>query len=226
MNTGLASMAGSSAQTYEKLAKDLGNYYLTGPQIAFSRIALAVREIQQSPEQAEGAYAEALRILIALRSTIKKGRSFLQNKLEAGQYSAEDSVLFEALGGVWRLEDLHAIGSYKENARLVQLSFDVSGDEARREFVERAFWIDLDTGRVDQTLNLRPYKALKYVKSEDSFFDRMEIPTLYYYPGEGCRRIRWESGASSPVTQEDRAKLLSLAQPDLAAAVKLTKSQK
>ena len=116
-------------------------------------------KIQQSPEQAEGAYAEALRILIALRSTIKKGRSFLQNKLEAGQYSAEDSVLFEALGGVWRLEDLHAIGSYKENARLVQLSFDVSGDEARREFVERAFWIDLDTGRVDQTLNLRPYKA-------------------------------------------------------------------
>lgn len=225
LHAGLASMAGSSAQTYEKLAKDLGNYYLTGPQIAFSRIALAVREIQQSPEQAEGAYTEALRILIALRSTIKKGRSFLQNKLEAGQYSAEDSVLFEALGGVWRLEDLHAIGSYKENARLVQLSFDVSEDEARREFVERAFWIDLDTGRIDQTLNLRPYKALKYVKAEDSFFERMEIPTLYYYPGEGCRRIRWESAASSPVTQEDRVKLLSLAQPDLAAAVKLTKSQ-
>ena len=225
LRAGVGSLGGTSAQTYEKLAKELGNHYLTGPQTAFVRIALAVRNIQKSPDQAQDAYAEALRILIALRSTIKKGRAFLQQKLGAGQFSAEDTVLFEAMGGVWRLEDLHAIGAYQENARLIQLSFDVFYDEAKREYVERGFWLDLDSGRIDQTLNLRPAKALKHVRGEDSCFSLLEVPVLYTYPGEGCRRIRWESAVPRSLTPEVLAGLPALAQPDLAAAVKRTKGQ-
>lgn len=225
LHAGVGSLGGGSARTYEQLAKELGNHYLTGPQIAFSRIALAVRDSRQNPELAENYYAEALRVLIALRSTIKKGRAFLQRKLDAGQFSAEDTILFEAMGGVWKLEDLAAIGVGRENARLVQLSFDISYDEARREYVERGFWLDLDTGRVDQTLNLRPVKALKYVKGEDSCFSLLEIPTLYTYPGEGCRRIRWASAAPRPITPEEQAALPALAQPSVAAAVKLARNQ-
>ena len=225
MHAGVGSLGGSTVRTFEQLTKELGNHYLTGPQTAFSRIALAVRTIQQSPDQAERAYAEALRVLIALRSTIKKGRSFLQQKLEAGQLSAEDTILFEAMGGVWRLEDLRAIGAYRENVRLVQLSFDVSYDEAKREYVERGFWLDLDTGHIDQSLNLRPVKALKYVRGEDSCFSLLEIPVLYTYPGEGCRRVRWESAVPRPLTAEEQAALPGLAQPDLASAVKLAKNQ-
>ena len=225
LNTGVGSLGGSSAKTYEELAKELGNHYLTGPQTAFSRIALAVRTAQRTPEQQEGSYAEALRVLIALRSTIKKGRAFLQQKLEAGQFSAEDTILFEAMGGVWKLEDLAAIGACREHVRLVELSFDVSYDEARREYVERGFWLDLDTGHVDQTWNLRPVKALKYIKGEDSCFSLLEIPTLYTYPGEGCRRIRWENGMPRPLTREEQSGLPALAQPDLATAVKLAKNQ-
>ena len=225
LNAGIGSLGGTSAKTYETLAKELGNHYLTGPQTAFSRIALAVRAIQQSPQRAGQAYDEALQVLIALRSTIKKGRAFLQQKLEAGQFSAEDNILFEAMGGVWRLEDLRAIGACRERVRLVQLSFDVSYDQARREYVERGFWLDLDTGHVDQTLNLRPVKALKYVKGEDSCFSLLEVPALYTYPGEGCRRIRWESAEPRPLTGEEQASLPGLAQPGLAAAVKLAKNQ-
>ena len=225
LNAGIGSLGGTSAKTYETLAKELGNHYLTGPQIAISRIALAVQEIQKAPERAKGAYAEALRILIALRSTIKKGRAFLQKKLETGQFSAEDTVLFEAMGGVWRLEDLHAIGAYRENARLVQLSFDVSYDESKREYVERGFWLDLDSGHIDQTINLRPVKALKHVRGEDSCFSLLEVPVLYTYPGEGCRRIRWEGCVPRALTPEEQAALPALAQPSLAAAVKLTKGQ-
>lgn len=77
LNAGVGSLGGGSAKSYEQLAKELGNHYLTGPQIAFSRIALAVRNSQQAQDQAERFYAEALRVLIALRSTIKKGRVFL-----------------------------------------------------------------------------------------------------------------------------------------------------
>ncbi|MCI8537457.1 MAG: SWIM zinc finger family protein [Oscillospiraceae bacterium] len=225
LTSGVGALAGTSAQTYDKLAKDLGGYYLTGPQTAFSRLALTVRTMQKSPDQAEASAAEALRILIALHSTIRKSRVFLEAKLEAGQYSAEDTVLFEALGGVWRLEDLHAIGAFRENARLVQLSFDVSYDEARREYIDRGWWLDLDGGQIDQTLNYRPVKALKYVKAEDSCFELLEVPTLYTYPGEGDRRIRWDGAVSRPLRPEEQAKLPGLAQPDLATAVKLVKGR-
>ena len=223
LSSGLGTLAGSSAQTYDKLAKDLGSCYLTGPQTAFTRIALAVRTVQKDPEKAERAYAEALRILVALRSTIKKSRVFLQGKLEAGSFTPEDSALFEALGGVWKLEDLRAIDSFRENAKIVQLSFDVSFDEAKKEYVERGWWIDLDSGDIFQTLNLRPMKALKYVKGEDSRFGVLEVPELYIYPGEGDRRVRWESAVPRPLTAEEQARLPRLAQPDLAAAVKRTK---
>lgn len=221
--SGLGTLAGSSAQTFDKLAKELGSCYLTGPQMAFTRVALAVRAVQKDPAQADGAYAEALRILVALRSTIKKGRVFLEGKLEAGDFSAEDSALFEALGGVWTLEELGAIGSVRENAKLVQLSFDVSLDEARKEYVERGWWLDVDSGEIWQTLNLRPLKALKYVKGEDSRFGLLEVPALYLYPGEGDRRARWETASTRPLFPEEQAKLPTLAQPSLAAAVKLVK---
>ena len=193
---GVGSLAGSSAQAFDKLAKDLGSSYLTGLQTAFTRIALAVRTVQKDPKQADAAYAEALNSLIFLRSVIKKSRSFLQEKLNAESYSAEDTVLFEALGGVWKLEDLQAIGAFRENARLVQLSFDVAFDEAKKEYIERGWWLDLDSGRIDQTLNLRPAKALKYVKGDDSRFDLLEVPVLCTYPGEGNCRIRWEHALS------------------------------
>jgi hypothetical protein len=223
LSSGLGTLAGSSAQTYDKLAKDLGSCYLTGPQTAFTRIALAVRTVQKEPDRAEGAYAEALRILVALRSTIKKSRVFLQGKLDAGSFTPEDSVLFEALGGIWKLEDLRTIGSFREHVRLVQLSFDVSFDQAKKEYVERGWWVDLDSGDIFQTLNLRPMKALKYVKGEDSRFGVLEVPELYIYPGEGDRRVRWESAVPRPLTAEEQARLPRLAQPDLAAAVKRTK---
>ena len=223
LNNGVGALGGVSSQTFDKLAKDLGNYYLTGPQTAFSRIALAVRTIQKDPDGAQSAYAEALRVLIALHSTIKKSRAFLQSRLDAGQFTAEDTVLFEALGGVWKLEDLHAIGAYRENAKLVQLSFDVSFDEAKQEYSERGWWMDAVTGQIDYTLNLRPAKAMKYIKADDSRFELFEIPVLCTYPGEGSRRIRWEAASSRPLTPEEYAALPGLSQPDVATAVKLAK---
>mgnify|MGYP002510085061 CR=1 FL=1 len=223
LTSGLGTLAGSSAQTFDKLAKDLGSCYLTGPQTAFTRIALTVRTVQKDPAQAGAAYAEALRLMVALRSTIKKGRVFLEGKLEAGDYSAEDSALFEALGGVWKLEDLKGIGAFRENARLVQLSFDVSLDQAKKEYVERGWWLEAGSGDIFQTLNLRPLKALNYVKGDDSRFGLLEVPALYVYPGEGDRRVRWDGACVRALTAEEQAALPALARSDLAAAVKLVK---
>ena len=225
LTSGLGTLAGTSAQSFEKVAKDLGNYYLTGPQNTFTAIALEVRNIQQNPEKADEHYAEALRLLIALQATIKKARVFLNQKLEAGNFSAEDSILYEAMGGIWRLEDLRVIGSYRKNGKLVQLSFDVSYDEAKREYIERGFWLDLDTGTISQTLNYRPLKALKYVKADDSCFDVVQVPVLYEYPGEINRRIRWESCTTRSITAEEQQKLPKLAAAGVAEVVKLAKGQ-
>lgn len=225
LTSGVGTLSGTSAQSFEKVAKDLGNYYLTGPQNAFTRIALEVRKIQHNPDQASEHYAEALRILIALHATIKKSRAFLNDKLDSGNYSSEDTVLYEALGGVWRLEDLRAIGSYRENVRLIQLSFDVSYDEAKKEYVERGFWLDLDQGSIGQTLNYRPVKALKYVKADDSCFDILEIPVLYEYPGELNKRIRWDGCTTRAATSEEMKKIPLLAVSGIAEAVKTAKGQ-
>jgi len=225
LSAGVATLSGSSAQSFEKLAKDLGNYYLTGPQTAFTRIALTVRQLQTRPEQASGLCAEALRILISLHATIKKSRDLLNRKLESGDYSAEDTVLYEALGGVWRLEELRANGSCRENARLVQLSFDVSLDEAKREYVERGFWLDLERGDLVRTLNYRPIKALKHVKAEDSCFELVEVPTLYEYPGELGPRVRWEGCTTRPLSNPERRAVPAFAKEDIPAVVKRAKNQ-
>jgi len=225
LSAGVSTLSGSSAQAFEKLAKDLGNYYLTGPQTAFSRIALTVRQIQKYPEQAPALCAEALRVLISLHATIKKSRDLLHRKLESGDYSAEDSILYEALGGIWRLEELRALGSCRENARLVQLSFDVSFDEAKREYVERGFWLDLEQGDLVRTLNYRPVKALKYVKAEDSCFELAEVPTLYEYPGEVGPRVRWEDCTTRPLDDSERRAVSSFAKEDIPAVVKRAKNQ-
>lgn len=225
LTAGIGTLAGTSAQSFEKVAKDLGNYYLTGPQNAFTRIALEVRKIQQNPEQAEEHYAEALRVLISLHATIKKSRVFLNSKLEEENFSSEDSILYEAMGGIWRLEDLQVIGAFRENGKLIQLSFDVSYDEAKREYRERGFWLDLDTGSIGQTLNYRPVKALKYVKADDSCFDVAEVPVLYEYPGELNRRIRWEGCSTRPATVEEKRKIPTLAAAGIADIVKTAKGQ-
>lgn len=225
LTAGIGTLSGTSAQSFEKVAKELGNYYLTGCQNAFTRIALEVRKIQENPEQSGAHYAEALRILISLHATIKKARVFLNSKLEAGDFSAEDSVLYEALGGVWRLEDLRAIGSFRENVRLIQLSFDVSYDEAKKEYVERGFWLDLDQGTIGQTLNYRPIKALKYVKADDSCFDVLQIPVLYEYPGELNKRIRWDGCTTRAATAEEMQSLPKLTVSGIAEAVKTAKGQ-
>ncbi len=225
LTAGVGTLSGSSALSFDKLAKELGNYYLTGPQTAFQRIALAVREIQQHPEQANTHYAEALRILIALHATIKKSSDFLNGKLESGDYTAEDSMLFEALGGIWRLEDLQAIGCCRENARLIQLSFDVYFDAAKQEYVERGFWMDIDDGTICHTLNLRPVKALKYVRADDSCFELTEIPLLCEYPGERNRRVRWDGCSTRPLTEYESRKLPSLATASIAEAAKIAKNQ-
>lgn len=122
------------------------------------------------------------------------------------------------------MTELEALGRSKQNVNLVQLSFWVTYDETRKEFIDTGCWVDLDTGEIAMTYNYRPIKALKYVKEEDSVFDKLQISKMVQYPGEGNPRVRWDSAEFWEVTQEDLLKIRSFASSSLKNEGKLAKN--
>lgn len=223
LNAGLATLRGTSLKTYQDLAKQLGDYYLPGPERIIRSLILQMQDLEKNGGKEN--FGEAARTLVRLRALIKKSRAYLSEKLEKGNVDDDDSVLYEELGGIWTLERLNELGLKKENARLLQLSFQESCDMARKELVEQGWWIDIDSGEISVTSHYRPLKALKYVKEEDSVSDVVTVPCLSYYPGGGNRRIRWEGQAFEPVTTADLTAVQSHASGTVAEAVKAAKNE-
>lgn len=221
LSHGVGTLAGTSAKTYQTLAKDLSSYYLTGVQTAFLRLSNEIEKLNRDTQD----YQEIIRILIWLNALIQKSRAFLTEKLEQKNYDAEDNELYEYLGGIWKLEELESIGSCQKDAQLVQLSFDVIYDDARKEYIDRAYWIDVKNGEISQTLNYRPVKALKYVKSEDTCFEAVQVPTLCYYPRSVNKRVRWESCSMEAVTPELLGAVRFHIGSDLSTVIKSVKNE-
>lgn len=232
VDQGLASMGSASLKSYRELSKQLGDYYLPGPQADLNRLILEMEAHQKAPDPIH--YKHAVEILKRLRALEKKASVYLTEQMDSETLEAGDNLLYEELGGIWKLDQLNALGLKKENARLLQLSFRVYFDEARKEYVDQGFWGDIDTGEVSITYNYRPLRALKHIKEEDSCFALKEIPVLTYYPGEPAngqnphgfnRRIRWDKEASRQPEAADYKELMSRAYPELASAVKAVKNQ-
>lgn len=222
MQAGLGTLTGSSVKIYQDLAKQLGDYYLPGPQRLVQSLVLEIQNLQDNDT---GNYREAVAILVYLRALIKKSRTYLSEKLENGQVEDDNSVLYEELGGIWSLDRLAELGLKKENVTLLQLAFDVYYDDSRKEFVDKGWWIDRESGEISVTYNYRPVKALKYVKEEDSVMEAVKVPLLVCYPGENGRRIRWEGGEFLPVTEELLAAVRGKAATSLPGIVKMAKNE-
>ncbi|MCI9163488.1 MAG: metal-binding protein [Lachnospiraceae bacterium] len=223
MNTGLSSMGSVSLKNYRDLAKQLGDYYLPGPQNYLNQLVLEMEAYQKDSDKKH--YHQAVEVLKKLRALEKKAAAYLNEKLEADQPEADDDILYEKLGGIWKLEQLGELGLIKEQAGLVQLSFQVNYDAARKEYIDLGYWMDVDTGEISCTCNYRPVKALKYVKQEDSCFEVARIGRLYYYPGGMNRRVRWDGAAFEPVTPKVLEAVKGHAQKEINAAVKLAKNE-
>lgn len=222
LESGLGTLTGTSVKVYQDLAKQLGDYYLPGPQRLVQSL---VTEVQRLWEDGAGDYRNAVHILVYLRSLVKKSRTYLSEKLEQGEVEDDNSILYEELGGIWTLERLVELGLKKEDVTLLQLAFDVYYDEARREFVDKGWWMDLDSGEIHVTYNYRPLKALKYVKEEDSVMEGVRVPLVVCYPGGNGRRIRWEAQEFLPVTGEMLKEARGKAVSSLAPLVKMAKNE-
>ena len=156
---------------------------------------------------------------------ISKGRAYLQRRLDDPELAPEtDTGIAAWLGHAWQLRELKDAGLVEENVELVQLAFHSYDDVARKEYVDAGIWMNLGSGRVYVTQTFRPYQAVKYIKSEDSFSRVAQINELCVYPGDINPRVRWDGIAARPIEPRDLAKIRAHGRGEFAAVVKEVKS--
>ncbi len=222
IRSGLGTFGGASLGTYRDLVKQLGDYYLPGPQRLLNGLVLEMEEFQKDNNEIH--YDNAIDVLERLWTLVKKSKTYLTEKLEKEEVGQDDNLLYEELGGIWKLSELAALGRSRQDISLIQLSFWVSDDAAGKQFVDTGCWADLSSGEVYITYNYRPYKALKHIKQEDTVFGVAEPASAACYPGEGNLRIRWENAEIRPVEPEDLRKVREAASVSLKAEIKAAKN--
>ncbi|MBQ9140787.1 MAG: SWIM zinc finger family protein [Lachnospiraceae bacterium] len=222
MKAGLGTMGGTALKTYEQLSKQLGDYYLPGPQRLLNGLIIEIAAFQKDGKEEH--YEAAIDVIEKFWTLIKKSKVYLKEKLEKDDVSLDNSELYEELGGIWKLSGLEEIGSSKANVNLIQLAFWVNYDAARKEYIDTGCWADLATGQISMTYNYRPVKALKYVKQEDTTFGVAQVPMAAYYPGQGNQRVRWEGVNIRGVETADITKVRSFGVESLATEAKAVKN--
>lgn len=227
---GIGNMNAKSAKEIEEQAKQLGNAYIPGAQAALHRytqlFAAEDGKYEDRPQaKREAIYGEALDQLGRLHTLVKQGRAYLQRRSEDPDLKPEtDSSIAAWLGHAWQLRELKDCGLVESNVELIQLAFNSHDDVARQEYVETGVWMTLGSGKIRLTQNFRPYKAAKYIKSDDSFFEVAQVAELCVYPGDVNPRIRWDGMTPRPATPEDFETVRKHGQSDFAALIKEVKT--
>lgn len=227
---GIGNTTSKTASQIEEQAKQLGNAFLPGAQNAlrnYTRLfADETGDFDRSPGKREAVFSEALDQLGRLHTLVKQGRAYLNKRLEDAELKPEtESAIAAWLGHAWQLSELKACGLVETDVELIQVAFNTYDDVARKEYVDTGVWMNLKSGKIRLTQNYRPYKAVKFIKSEDSFFEVAQIKELCRYPGDVNPRIRWDGMLSRPITPADLAAVRKFGQGDFAALIKEVKTQ-
>lgn len=223
LSRGVASINNASCLQYQALAKQLGDYYLPEPQAIMLEIISLAQKISKKPDDSQ--LNKFTELCVRLSVSVRKSMDYIDKKLESGEVMPEDNILYEAMGNVWKLTQLKEIGLYKQNAEIMQLSFSVIEDKIHNMYIDTAYWVDLSDGEICKTENKRPFRAMGFIKEEDSFFGVYRIPELFGYPGGLNRRVRWENADIRNKEQADFSKVISFAENSLSDAVKKAKNE-
>jgi hypothetical protein len=225
---GIGNMNAKSAREIEEQARQLGNAYLPGAQVALHNYTKLFRTADgedRTAPQREAIYSEALDQLGRLHTLVRQGRAYLTRRLEDPELAPEtESSIAAWLGHAWQLRELKDAGLFQNDVELVQLAFNSHDDVARQEYVDTGVWMNLASGRIQLTQTFRPYKAVKHIKSDDSFFQVAQVKELCIYPGDVNPRIRWDGMIPRPLEVRDIEKIRSHGRPDFAAAIKEVKA--
>jgi hypothetical protein len=225
---GIGNMNAKTAHELEEQAKQLGNAYLPGAQMAlrnFSKLFNTEDGMATDSVAREAVYSEALDQLGCLYALVGKGRTYLTKRLEDPELAPEtDTTIAAWLGHAWQLRELKDAGLVEEQVELVQLAFHSYDDVARKEYVDTGVWMQFGNGRINVTQTYRPYKAARHIKSDDSFLQVAQIPELCIYPGGLNPRIRWEGMTSRPITTAVLQQVRRHGRGDFANVIKEVKS--
>jgi len=229
---GVGNMTARLAKQMEEQAKKLGDAYLPGARMALNGYTKLFADeggkfSSKKPSAAatERTHTEALDQLARLHAVIKQGRAYLKKRLDDPDLALPtDSAIAAWLGHAWQLAELKARGLVEADVELVQLAFNSHDDAARQEIVDTGVWMTLGTGAVRVTNTLRPYKALKFVKGEDSVYGVVRVKELCVYPGSVNPRVRWDAATTRPLEPADLMKVRGHGRADFAAAVKDVKT--
>lgn len=193
LEKGVSTIDLQASSIYTDIAKEFGNYYLTGLQNYVYELINQIQRIknQKNDKSIEVNYSPIINTLTKFNSLVKKSRVYLEDKVNTENVEDDDNELFEHLGGVWKLEDLNAIGLKKENPKLLQLGFYILDSYSEKRYTDVSYFCDLETGAVNPAFNYRPYKATKYINEVDIIFDVVCPDVLSYYPGTINQRIRF-----------------------------------
>lgn len=225
IRVGVCNMNAKLAAEMAKQADQLGDAYLPGARAALHRYTQLFNDdagkFAAKSGPAERVYSEALDQLCRLHAIIKQGRTYLAARAADPDLAVPtDTAIAAWLGHAWQLGELRAAGLVETDAELVQLAFNSHDDPARQEYVDTGVWMTLGNGRIRVTQTLRPYKAAKHIKSEDSFFQVAQVKELCVYPGGVNPRVRWDGMTSRPLEPKDYATIRGHGRPDFAAVVK------
>jgi SWIM zinc finger len=225
---GIGNMNAKLASQLSEQAKKLGDVYLPGARAALLTYTQLFQDDEgtfQDKGISEAKSTEALDQLTRLNALIKQGRVYLTKQLEDPNLALPtDTAIAAWLGHAWHLTELKGAGLVEAGVELVQLAFHSHFNEARQEYIDAGLWMTLGTGAIRTTQTLRPIKAVKFIKSEDSFFQVAQIAELCVYPGLVNPRIRWDAMTSRPLASTDLQTVRKHAKTDFAAVVKEIKN--
>lgn len=229
---GMGNTSAKTARQIEEQAKQLRNAYLPGAQAALHAYTNLFSDetgkfdTELSSKQREAVYGEALDQLTRLSAIIRQGREYLTRRGYDPELAPEtESAIAAWLGHDWKLSELKAAGLTQANAELVQLAFNTHDDVARQEYIDTGIWMNLETGKIQLTQTFRPYKAVKFIKSDDSFFHVAQIPELCVYPGDVNPRVRWDAMTPRSLESRDLARVRSHAAREFAPLLKEVKGR-
>jgi uncharacterized Zn finger protein len=222
VQNGLSSIDAKVSKTLQNQIKELGNYYINGIQTAFNDLLLELSEVKNEE------YTKVIDRINYIYALLKKATEYLNRRKENPEDAPElNSTIEEQIGTAWKLTELMQYGLWEANAEIIQLSFNTYNDPARKEWVDEGIWLNLKTGKIYKTNNYRPYKALKYVKADNTVPGVLKINELYIYPGDLNPRIRWEGDVASlgkRYDARDFVKVISYASGNYAETVKSVKN--
>ncbi|MDR6878269.1 SWIM zinc finger family protein [Bacillus sp. 3255] len=222
VTSGLGSLDKKGLQTAEDQAKQLGNYYIPGIQSQLRELTQRFR----AEDNREAAYPAAIEQLTTLHALIKKSKEYLGGRLENPDAPVDsESTLEEWIGHAWQLAELRELGRVRSRAELLQLFFRSYADQARGEYIDEGYWADLQTGHIHLTRTYRPFRAVKYIREEDSVFQVVQAKDLAQYPGELNARVRFEEATYREAVADDYKAVIASARPSFPEVVKLVKNQ-